>query len=133
MFIFIYNITMSKLLFIFLGGGIGASARYAMTLYVLKLHRPLWMGTLTVNTLGCLAIGYIAGLMLAKPNFLPEDLKLGLTVGFLGGLTTFSTFSLETFVFFKEGKPFTGLGYMLVSCVLGLSCAGLGYWLSSRV
>lgn len=124
---------MTKLLFVFLGGGLGASARYAATLFTLKLVKPMWMGTFAVNAIGCLAIGYLFGLTLAKPNLLPENLKLGLTVGFLGGLTTFSTFSLETLTFLKDGKLLAGIGYMLISCVIGLSCAGLGYWLSQRI
>ena len=124
---------MSKFFFIFLGGGIGASIRYMASLLALKLARPMWMGTFAVNALGCLVLGYLFGLTLAKPNFLSENLKLGISIGFLGGLTTFSTFSLETFSFFKEGNFLLGMGYMLMSCMVGLACAGLGYWLSSHL
>lgn len=124
---------MTKLLLIFFGGGLGASTRYAVSLFILKLAKPMWLGTFVVNAVGCLVLGYLLGLTIAKPNLLPENLKLGLTVGFLGGLTTFSTFSLETLTFLKDGKLLAGVGYMLISCVVGLSCAGLGYWLSHRI
>ena len=124
---------MTKLLFVFFGGGLGASARYAVSLFILKLAKPMWLGTFAVNAIGCLVLGYLFGLTLSKPNLFPENLKLGLTVGFLGGLTTFSTFSLETLTFLKDGKLLAGVGYMLISCVVGLSCAGLGYWLSHRI
>lgn len=124
---------MNKLLYIFIGGGLGASARYAISLLTLKLTKPIWVGTFLVNVIGCLVLGYIFGFALSKPSLLPENIKLGITVGFLGGLTTFSTFGLETFTFLKDGKLLAGLGYILASCVMGILCAGLGYWLANRI
>jgi CrcB protein len=124
---------MNKLLYIFIGGGLGASARYAISLLTLKLTKPIWVGTFLVNVIGCLVLGYIFGFALSKPSLLPENIKLGITVGFLGGLTTFSTFGLETFTFLKDGKLLAGVGYILASCVMGILCAGLGYWLANRI
>ncbi len=124
---------MTKLLCIFLGGGIGASLRYAFSVLALKIDKPMWVGTFTVNIIGCLLIGYIIGLVFVKPNLMSDNLRLGLTVGFLGGLTTFSTFSLETLNFFKDGKILAGTSYMLISCVIGLSCAAFGYWISGKM
>ncbi len=69
---------MTKLLYIFLGGGIGACVRYGISLSALKLNKPLWVGTFTVNIIGCLLICYLAGLVLARPNLLPDNLKFGL-------------------------------------------------------
>lgn len=123
---------MSKLLFIFIGGGVGASLRYAISLLFLHQHKPLWLGTLTANTVGCFLIGCIYGILLSKSQFLSDHLKLGLTVGFLGGLTTFSTFSWETLTFLKEAKLLAGIGYMQASCLVGLLCAWAGYLVSGR-
>jgi len=75
---------MTKLLYIFLGGGIGACVRYGISLSAIKINKPMWVGTFTVNIIGCLLIGYIAGLVLAKSNLLSDTLKLGLTVDLLG-------------------------------------------------
>ena len=124
---------MTRLLYIFLGGGIGACVRYGISLSALKINKPMWVGTFAVNIIGCLLIGYMAGLILAKPNLLSDNLKFGLTVGFLGGLTTFSTFSLETLTLLKDGKLLVGIGYMVLSCVIGLLCAGFGYYLASKI
>ena len=54
--------------------------------------------------------------------------KLFITVGILGGLTTFSTLNVEVFELIKSGKIFYGLFYMLISCLIGLLCTFGGYW-----
>lgn len=105
---------------VFAGGGIGAVLRYLMTLCAVKCFGMPCVGTFVVNIAGCFAIGYIFGLTLNKTALLPQHLKLFITVGFLGGLTTFSTFNYEVFSFFKDGKIIHGAGYMLLSCLLGL-------------
>ena len=101
-----------ELIAVFAGGGIGAVLRYLMTLCAGKCFGMPYVGTF--------AIGYIFGLTLNKTALLPQHLKLFITVGFLGGLTTFSTFNYEVFSFFKDGKIIHGAGYMLLSCLLGL-------------
>ena len=109
-----------ELLAVFAGGGIGAVARYLMTLGAGRLFGMTYVGTFAVNIIGCFAIGYILGL----------TLNLFITVGFLGGLTTFSTFNYEVFSFLKDGKIIHGAGYMLLSCLLGLLFTLAGYRLS---
>ena len=84
------------------------------------------MGTFVANLLGCFLIGYVLGLTMEKIN-LPTEVKLFITVGFLGGLTTFSTFNNETFCLLKEGKFLLGTSYMALSCLLGLAFTLLGY------
>ena len=109
-----------ELVAVFAGGGIGAVLRYLMTLCAGKCFGMPYVGTFVVNIAGCFAIGYIFGLTLNKTALLPQHLKLFITVWFLGGLTTFSTFNYEVFSFFKDGKIIHGAGYMLLSCLLGL-------------
>ena len=77
---------------IFLGGGLGSVLRYLANLYI-----P--MPTLFVNILGSFIIGFLYVILVDKVE-ISNQLKLALTVGFCGGLTTFSTFSLELFKMF---------------------------------
>lgn len=118
----IYN-----LIAIFVGGGIGAVLRYAVS-YLSKvfLQMPI-CGTLAVNLAGCFLIGYIFGLTSEKVQIFSPVVKLSLTVGFLGGLTTFSTFSLEGFELIKNGKIELALLYVSGSCILGLLLIFAGY------
>lgn len=120
-----------ELLAIFVGGGIGAMLRYLITLLAGKTVGASHWGTFTVNVIGCLAIGYILGLMIDRANAFSPHLKLFLTVGFLGGLTTFSTFNYEVFSFIKEGRFLHGTGYMLLSCFGGLFFTTLGFYLAN--
>ena len=85
------------MLMVLVGGGLGALLRYLITMTVYGDKAPAFpYGTLIVNLLGCLCIGLLAGYFQRHPE-LPMFLKLFAITGVLGGLTTFSTFSLETF------------------------------------
>lgn len=89
-------------------------------------------GTLTVNLLGCFLIGYTFGLTSEKIQAIPPVFNLLITVGFLGGLTTFSTFGLEGFELIKNGKIGFALLYMTISCILGLLLVFAGYFLAVK-
>lgn len=117
-----------KLLSVFIGGGIGASLRYLATIVSNKIFATSIFGTLFVNIAGCFFIGCIFGVAYAKSNLFSDVAKTFLTVGILGGLTTFSTFNLEVFELIKTGKVLLGISYMLGSCLLGLLFAYLGYF-----
>lgn len=122
---------MINLLAVFLGGGIGASCRYLITKISTKFFGLAHYGTFSANIIGCFIIGYIFGLTMQKAEALPSAVKLFLTVGFLGGLTTFSTFSCESFCFLKDGKILHCALYMLLSFAVGL-CATFGGYMLSR-
>ena len=89
---------------VFAGGGIGASARYWLSGAVYRLlpiNFPY--GNLFVNITGCFAIGLIMTLM--EERFLAEpSLRIFLTIGILGGFTTFSSFSYETIALFRDAE-----------------------------
>lgn len=122
----IYNI-----IAVFIGGGIGAVLRYVVSsLSKIFFQMPI-LGTLIVNLTGCLLIGYIFGVTLYKFQFSPV-FKLLITVGFLGGLTTFSTFSLEGFELIKNGRPGLALLYISGSCVVSLILVFAGYFLALK-
>lgn len=101
-----------------LGGMLGTLLRYATGNWVSN-HFPqhFYSATLAVNLLGCLMIGYLYGLFLMRPD-VPEALRAGLMVGFLGGLTTFSSFSLDTLRLLESGQAPVAIGYAAIS-VLG--------------
>ena len=95
---------MIKLGMIALCGGLGCLGRYLLSGWVYKLlgeHFPY--GTLVVNILGSFLLGLLMELSLHS-TLIPMNLRLGLTVGFLGGLTTFSTFSYETLKLLENGE-----------------------------
>ena len=86
-----------KWLLIACGGGAGAVLRNAMASWGQRLVTGVFpLGTLMVNTVGCLAIGFLASLF-AGPLLICEEYRLAILVGFLGGFTTFSSYSYETF------------------------------------
>ncbi len=119
-----------KFLSVFIGGGIGAMLRFAVSVLSKKYFMTPIFGTFFVNIFGCLLIGIIFGYVLNKTEMLSEILKIFIVVGFLGGLTTFSTFNLEMFELIKSGKVTTSLLYMFLSIVFGLLFTYFGYLIS---
>lgn len=100
---------MQNILYVGLGGFIGASLRYIISIISPKLFgTQLPYGTLIVNVLGGILIGIIMEISI-KTNLISPSLKLFLTTGIMGGLTTFSTFSYETVTLFSGGNYFLGM------------------------
>jgi CrcB protein len=117
---------MPTILYIALGGVCGTLARYGTAqLMVRWLGERFAWGTLAVNLLGCFILGYIMQHSISAPTF-PRELKLALTVGFLGAFTTFSTFGYETFGFLQQRQPGLALANVAANVVLGLLLVWLG-------
>lgn len=108
------------------GGAIGSLLRFATGQWV-ATHWPqhFFLATLAVNVVGCLLIGYFFGLFMLRPD-VPLEVRAGLIVGFLGGLTTFSSFSLDTLRLLESGQLVIALGYVLASVILSLLAAWAG-------
>lgn len=105
------------------GGGL---ARYYLSGWVYTLlGRAFPYGTFAVNIIGAYLIGLIMELGL-RSTLVPDTLRLGLTVGFLGGLTTFSTFSYETFSLLEDGRFLVAFANILASVAVCLLFTWLG-------
>ncbi len=122
-----------KLVSVFIGGGIGATLRYLVTILSNKLFTTSILGTLFVNIVGCFFIGCMLGVTTSKANIFSDLSRTFITVGILGGLTTFSTFNIEIFELIKSDKMFLGFSYMVLSCLLGLLFAYFGYLICSKI
>ena len=117
---------MMNIVFVGLGGFIGASTRYLISLYASKIFTSkIPIGTLTVNILGSLIIGIVMELTL-KTSLISPHMKLFLTTGFLGGLTTFSTFSYETIELIEKGELLLAIFNIALNLLLSLGGAILG-------
>jgi len=114
-------------LLVFLGGGAGSVARYAVTTLVgARLGAAFPWGTLAVNAVGSLLMGLLMGFALGVRTSLPEPVRLLLAVGFLGGFTTFSSFSMETVTLITGGSHLEALANVLANCLIGFALAALG-------
>ena len=105
------------------GGGL---TRYYLSGWVYSLlGRSFPYGTFVVNIIGAYLIGLIMELGL-RSTVISDTLRLGLTIGFLGGLTTFSTFSFETFSLLEDGRFLVAFTNILASVAVCLLFTWLG-------
>jgi CrcB protein len=119
---------MYRLALVAAGGAAGSVARYLVSGWMQKLAGSQFpFGTLTVNLVGCLVIGWLFGLSLGGRSSMPEDLRLMLVVGVLGGFTTFSAFGWETIQFVNDSQWLRAGMNILLNNVLGLALALAGY------
>jgi CrcB protein len=123
----------AALIGVFLGGGLGAVSRYGVSLAAARAFptAALPWGTWAVNVAGCFALGLLVPVFAGRPEW-PEPVRLGATTGFLGGLTTFSTFGQET-VSLAGRAPGLALANVGANVLVGLAAAALGAWLGGRL
>ncbi len=126
---------MNKLLLIGVGGFFGAIARYLVSgaaQYVAR-DAALPYGTFTVNVIGCLMIGFL-GYLSETLGIISSDMRLVIFIGFLGSLTTFSTFGYETWNLLRDGQnfaAFVNIGANVVICLAAV-CAGQAFAMLMR-
>ena len=122
-----------KLLFIALGGALGSALRYLVGGWMQRLGGGVFpLGTLTVNVVGCFAIGFLNYLFLG-PVLVREPYRLAIVTGVLGGFTTFSAFGWETLSLTNEGAWLQAAANVMLNNVLGLLAAWAAYHLAGRL
>jgi len=113
------------IVFVFIGGGLGSVSRFLLGLYMWKLFPGFPAGTIVVNLLGTFLIGMVSIVAGEKMLIHPPVREL-LQVGFLGGLTTFSTFGLEMVLLYNQSRYMELTLYTLANVVLGVALVVVG-------
>jgi CrcB protein len=117
-----------QVLYLFIAGGLGALSRYGLSGLAQRLGAGFPWGTLAVNLIGSLLLGFVMQIGLST-DLIPREARLAVTVGFLGAFTTFSTFSFETARYLEDGVWSTGLLNILLNVVLCIAAALMGLFL----
>lgn len=112
-----------RLLVIALGGALGALARYAVSEWFMRRFPA---GTLLVNVVGCLLIGLVMGLSIHRP-WPSHTARLFFVTGFLGALTTFSTFGWQTISLAQKNDFLLATANVVLSLVLSLVAVAVGF------
>jgi CrcB protein len=114
-------------------GALGCLSRFFVSGWVYALvGRGLPYGTLAVNVVGSLLLGLVMEGSL-RSALLPPDLRMGITTGFMGGFTTFSTFSYETMRLLEEGSFVAAGANILLNVLVCVVFAGLGIFLARQI
>jgi CrcB protein len=122
---------LNTLVAVFIGGGAGSLARWYVSMKMNGMSTVLPLGTLLVNLVGALIIGLVIAVFSRLPHLEPAW-KLLLTTGFCGGLTTFSTFSLEVVYMLQEGRIAHALLNILLNLAGSLVMTLLAFFLVER-
>ena len=119
--------------FVGFGGALGAMGRYGLALVAERVMGTAFVwGTLSANLLGCLLVGFALALADAR-IVLGASERLFFITGFLGALTTFSTYALENVLYAKTGAWGAAFLNVLVNHLLGIALVLVGLWLGGRV
>ncbi|WP_150465580.1 fluoride efflux transporter CrcB [Francisella sp. SYW-2] len=114
-----------------IGGGLGAMSRFALTQATASISKQIPLGILLCNVIGSLIIGMMAAFLIETKLF-NEDISTYVrslfVTGFLGGFTTFSSFSLDILNLLQRGEVLLAIGYILVSVIVSLIAVILGFY-----
>jgi CrcB protein len=123
----------SNFAWVVLGGAAGTGARYLLSAWLVHALGPAFpYGTFGVNLLGSFAIGLLLAVGTSSPWFGPTTM-LALTTGFLGGFTTYSTFSLETFQYVRTAAWGMAAAYVATTVLVCLAGTAAGFALGQRL
>lgn len=125
---------MLNMLLVGAGGFIGSIFRYLLSgiVYSIFVTTQLPFGTLAVNIIGCLLIGFLGGLTEIRQFFNPQT-RVFLMIGLLGGFTTFSTFGYETFNLIRDGQILAASMNTIFHLVGSIFAVWIGYSLSQLI
>jgi len=118
---------MRSILYVGVGSFMGGICRYLLSTWVYKLLDNPWFpyGTLAVNVVGCLVIGFLAAIAETRSVF-TSDVRLFIFVGIIGGFTTFSSFALETFSLAQKNQSLAAVINLGLEVFLGLLAVWIG-------
>jgi CrcB protein len=114
-------------LLVAIGGACGVMARYGIGKATLHTDALIW-STVGINLVGSFLLG-----LLAAESWFSRDVREALGVGFLGGFTTFSTFSVQVVLDVDGGEPWRAFAYVAASVVGGIAAAACGYVLGRKM
>jgi fluoride exporter len=121
-----------KILLLLAGGAVGTVSRYAVAGMTHKYYIGTFpLGTLMVNILGSLIIGFLWGIW--ETANISSNLRTFIFIGILGGFTTFSTYSLETLNLFRDGEVKMAIINILANNILGISMVILGFFVAKSL
>ncbi|WP_145538094.1 fluoride efflux transporter CrcB [Yersinia alsatica] len=122
----------NTLLAVFIGGGVGSVARWLVSMKLNSLSSNIPVGTLIVNLAGAFIIG-LALALFTRMTHIDPVWKLLITTGFCGGLTTFSTFSVEVVYLIQDGKLAWATGTVLLNLAGSLAMTMLAFMLVNSI
>jgi fluoride exporter len=124
---------LKKYFFIGIGGALGALLRYILKgIEIYQYSGKIPLNTLFINVSGCFILALILTIVRENRDF-DLSLKLGISTGFLGAYTTFSTFCRETVMLLKQGYFYSAVSYVIVSIVLSLAAIYSGSLLAKEL
>jgi CrcB protein len=119
---------------VMVGGALGSLARYVIALWAAPVSQSLPLGTIGINILGSFIIGLFGTLTLAHGRFpVAENVRVFVMVGFCGGFTTFSSFSLQTLDLLRSGATMRALINIVASVALCIAAVAAGHLLAAQL
>ena len=120
------------LILVGIGGGAGAMARFSLTQATADISKQIPFGIFLCNVIGSLLIGLIAAFLI-KTNLFNEHISVNMraffVTGFLGGFTTFSSFSLDILNLLQRGEILIALSYIFISVLISLLAVASGFYI----